>query len=514
MSIDHRAELDALLQRAVKVSLPAPNNAELTALSSAHDAELHFDLALPLLPYQRAGVLYAIQQRRVILGDEMGLGKTPQLIAIAVHAKSEGKRSLVVVPPSLRENWRREIKKFTNNSLSVQVIEGTKPYKLDGTDVVVIGDASLSGWASALDKEHFGALLVDEAHRGKNPKAKRTIALQGIARGIPADGYVVLASGTPAVNRPVELVALLETIGQMSPVFGSASSFKWNYCDPQRNAFGWTFNGSTNSKELHEKLRSNCYIRRRKNDVLKELPTKRRAQVAISMSDTELREYLRIENEFLSWVFDKGGREAVLKASRAETITKLTALRQSIAVAKVKHIVEHIESIIESDEPVVVFAHHRSVIDGIVTACKERGIEDPRWSVVRIVGGMTDAEKQSAVDQFQSGDANIIVCNYTAGGVGLTLTRANQWVGAELPWTPAELQQAEDRCHRIGQAESVTCWHLTGARSNGIDTIDDRLFALLNGKAEVLSSVLDGYAEDLNAEAGSLISALLEGWLG
>lgn len=509
----HRQGLDDLLKRVGRVSAPVTVNPELSALSSAHDADLHFDLALPLLPYQRAGALYAITQRRVILGDEMGLGKTPQLIAVAVHAHNEGKRSLIVVPPSLRENWRRELFKFAPY-LSVEIISGTKPYALSDADVIISGDASVSGWAKDLAKVGFGALLVDEAHRGKNPKAKRTIALQGIARAIPSDGYVVLASGTPATNRPVELVALLETIDQMNPVFGSAGAFKWRYCDPKRNDFGWTFLGSSNSAELHEKLRGSCYIRRRKNDVLKELPSKRRAQVAIDLTDAELREYLRIENEFLSWVYDRGGREAVMKASRAEVITKLTALRQAIAVAKVKHAVEHIESIIESDEPVVVFAHHRAVIDSIVAECRKRADDDPRWSVVRIVGGMGDEGKQSAVDDFQSGKANVIVCNYTAGGVGLTLTRANQWVGVELPWTPAELQQAEDRCHRIGQDESVTAWHLTGARSNGEQTIDDRLFALLNSKAETLSAVLDGSAEDLGAEAGSLIGALLADWVG
>ena len=509
-----RDALDALLAGSVKVQPPQDVNPELTALSSAHDFDLGFDLALPLLPYQRAGAGYALKQRRVILGDEMGLGKTPQLIAVAVKAVEEGHRVLISVPPSLRINWVREIAKFTDNALSVEVIDGTKPYKLSGADVTVIGDAGLTGWAPALDRQGFGALLVDEAHRFKNAKSKRTIALQGIARGIPQDGYVVLASGTPAVNRPVELVALLDIIGTLDPVFGSAGSFKFRYCDPVKNNFGWTFVGSSNSAELHAKLRGTCYIRRRKNDVLTELPAKRRASVAIELSDTELKEYLNIENEFLGWVFEKGGREAVLKASRAEAITKLTALRQSIAKAKIKHAINHIETIIDGDEPVVVFGHHRSVLNAIIDECRARSVEDPRWNVVSVLGGMTDSAKQSAVDDFQSGRASIFVGNYESAGVGLTLTRANQWVSVENPWTPASLSQAEDRCHRFGQSEAVTCWNLLGVRSNGVDTIDERLFALLNSKQEVLSSVLDGFAEDLNADNDSLLSSLLSDWVG
>lgn len=510
----HRSELDALFASAVRVPKPIDVCPELTALSGAHDYDLGFDLSLPLLPYQRAGVAYALRQRRVILGDEMGLGKTPQLIAVALKAVEEGHRALIVVPPSLRLQWEREIAKFTARRLSVKIAEGTKPYALGKSDVVIIGDASVVGWAPVLNKIRFGALLVDEAHRFKNPKAKRTVALQGIARGIDADGYVVLASGTPATNRPVELVALLDTIGRLDPVFGSAGSFKWRYCDPVKNAFGWTFNGSSNSAELHDKLRGTCYIRRKKDDVLTELPAKRRAQVAVALTDAELREYLRIEQEFLGWVYETGGREAVMRVSRAEAITQLTALRKEIARVKVKHAIEHIESIVESDQPVVIFGHHRSVLEAIIDECKARSADDPRWNVVSVLGGKTDAQKQEAVDAFQSGSASVFVGNYTSAGVGLTLTRANQWVSVELPWTPAELQQAEDRCHRISQTESVTCWHLTGARLNGEKTIDDRLFGLLNSKAEVLSAVLDGNAEDLGAEAGSILASLLEEWVG
>lgn len=511
--MSHRSELDALLGSIKRVAPPTPINPELSALSKATDHALHFDLALPLLPYQRAGVEYCLRQRRVILGDEMGLGKTPQLIAVAVEAHREGGRAVIIVPPSLRENWRRELGKFAPH-LVVEVLSGSKPYPLSNADVIVTGDATLTNWAPALANVRAKALLVDEAHHFKNPKAKRTIALRGLALSIPDDGYVVLASGTPAVNRPVELVAPLNIIGQLEPVFGGEGKFKWRYCDPVKNDFGWTFVGATNTDELHEKLRGTCYVRRKKEDVLKELPPKRRAQVAVELSPSDLREYTRIESEFLAWVFDKGGREAVLRASRSEAITQLTALRQSLAKAKVPAVIEHLENIIESGEPVVVFGHHRAVLTAIIDECKRRSIEDPRWNVVSVLGGQSDESKQEAVDAFQSGRASVFVGNYTSAGVGLTLTRANQWVSAELPWTPAELSQAEDRCHRISQVEAVTCWHITGARAKGDLTIDDRLFALLNAKQETLSAVLDGKATDLNMEAGSILASLLADWVG
>jgi SWI/SNF-related matrix-associated actin-dependent regulator 1 of chromatin subfamily A len=281
----------------------------------------------------------------------------------------------------------------------------------------------------------------------------------------------------------------------------------------------YTYNGASNTKELHDLLRSTVYIRRRKEDVLTELPPKRRAQLAVSLDKVTLRDYNRVEKEFLNWVFDKGGREAVLKASRAETITRLTALLQELGKAKVKAGIEHIESLIDADEPVVVFAHHRSVIDAILTECAERAVDDPRWNAVVVNGGLTDEVKQKAVDDFRSGKANIFVGNYDSAGVGLTLTSSGdkpctQWVGIQTPWTPSSLSQAEDRIHRIGQTDTVTAWHITAVQEDGTETIDGRLYAILNHKQEVVSSVLDGFAEDLGAEAGSVIASLLEEWLG
>ena len=525
----HRSTLDSLLSQLPRVANAIVIDQDRANLSGAHDADLDFDLSLPLLPYQRAGVKYILDHKhegighRALLGDEAGLGKTAQLIAVALHAKRNGKRSLIVVPPSLRENWRRELLKFTAGELSVEVIAGAKPYKLSKADVIVIGDATLVSWAVALGKVGFGALLVDESHRAKNPRAQRTKALQALALTIDKDGYIVLASGTPCLNKPLELVAQLDILGVLAPVFGSAGSFKFRYCDPQPVNIGrrivYTYNGASNTAELHDKLRGTVYIRRRKLDVLTELPPKRRAQLAIALSDATLREYNRIEADFLAWVFDKGGREAVLKASNAETITRLTALLQELGKAKVEAGIEHVESLIDGDQPVVVFAHHRAVIDAFIAECDKRAETDPRWRAVKVVGGLGDEAKQKAVDAFRSGEANIFVGNYQASGVGLTLTSSGdkactQWVSLQLPWEPSTLSQAEDRIHRISQTESCTCWHITAVKKDSSETLDGRLYALLNHKSEIVSSVLDGFASDLGAEAGSIIASLLEEWVG
>lgn len=513
-----------LLKSLPRVKPAIVGDPERAKLSASHDAELHFDTAVPLLPYQRAGAKYIIEQpqHRALLGDSAGLGKTSQLIAVSMHAHTKGMRTLFVVPPSLRENWRREVNKFAPH-LTVEVLSGAKPYKLQKADVTIIGDATLVPWAGALSAGGFGFVGVDESHRFKNEKAKRSVALGSIASSVPEEGWVVLASGTPCLSRPLELVSQLRILGVLDRIFGSANSFKFRYCDPQPVYIGkrtvYTYNGASNTKELHDILRSTIYIRRRKEDVLTELPAKRRAQLAVSLSDSALREYIKVEDDFLAWVYAKGGTEAVMKVSRAETITRLTALLQELGKAKVQAGIEHIESLIDADEPVVVFAHHRTVIESILEECAKRATDDPRWNAVVVYGGMNDEQKQLAVDSFVSGKANIFIGNYDSAGVGLTLTKSGdkpctQWVGMQLCWTPSTLSQAEDRIHRISQVSACTAWHLTAVREDGAETLDSRLYAMLNHKQEVVTSVLDGYGEDLGAEAGSLIASLLGEWIG
>lgn len=499
-------ELSALISGLSKVVPAIKPDATLTALSSAKDGECPVDLAQPLFPFQRAGVAYAIKQKRVIIGDEMGLGKTPQGIAVAVHAHNEGYKVLVVVPPSLRINWQRSFAMFAPQ-LTTSVVTGNTPTAVPKTDVVIIGDSNIDAWASKLAGK-FGALIVDEAHRIKNAKAGRTKGITHIARQVPSEGYVVLLSGTIIVNRPNELISPLSVIDRLENVFYGRSSFLFRYCDPVHNGWGYVYNGASNTTELNEKLRGTCYVRRNKSEVLTELPAKRRAQVAVEISEAHLSAYRHAEDNFRDFVITNGGAEAWAKASKAEVITRLNALRKLLGVAKIPYVVEHVEELVSEGEKVIVFAHHRDVINGLSEALASHG-------VVRVIGGMTDEQKQQAVDTFQNGDAKVFIGQFTSAGVGLTLTASSHVVFAEIPWTPAEAVQSEDRAHRIGQTDSVVAWWMLAVDSNpsGI-TIDDRLWALLNAKHETVSAVLTGFGEDLGAEGGSITQSLIEGIVG
>ena len=496
-----------------RVEPPLLPDTGLVALSGAHDGEVPEHLSqFPFLPFQRAGVQYALRQRRVIIGDEQGLGKTIQGVAVATHAVHEGHKAVVVVPPSLRLNWQREFARWAPH-VSTAIITGRfdkDKSRLPKADVFIVGDSTIQGWHTLLNGK-VSALIIDEAHRAKNPKAQRSLALRGLAQSIGSDGYVVCLSGTIVINRPVELINPLHIINRLQPVFGNESAFKFRYCNPVHNGFGYSYNGSSNEVELHDLLVGTCYVRRRKIDVLTELPAKRRARIDVGMDSASLREYRRVENDFLAWVLESGGREAVLRASRAEVITKLNALRQLLGVGKVEAVVDQCRSLLEAGEQVVVFAHHKRVISALREALSAE------YPTVVVAGGVSNDAKQKAVDDFQSGDVKVFIGQFESAGVGLTLTKASNVVIAELPWSPSVLAQAEDRCYRIGQQDSVTAWSLLCADAGtNSPTVDERLWSVLNAKQEVVSSILDGWGEDLGAESvdGSVINALLEGWLG
>ena len=510
---DLLAQLIASTEHLPRVAPPLLPDRSLVELSGAHDGEVPEHLShFPFLPFQKAGVQYALRQHRCIIGDEQGLGKTIQGVAVATHAVHEGHKVVVIVPPSLRLNWEREFSRWSPDVTTAVITGRFNPgtSQLPNADVYIVGDATIEGWHKLL-VGNVGALIIDEAHRAKNPKAKRSLAVRAISQSIGTNGYVVCLSGTIVINRPIELINPLHIIGRLQPVFGNESAFKFRYCNPVHNGWGYTYNGSSNEKELHDLLVGTCYVRRRKQDVLTELPAKRRARIDVEITPSHLREYRRVEEDFLSWVNENGGREAVLRASRAEVITQLNALRQIIGVGKIPAVVDQCLSLLEAGEQVVVFAHHKKVISALREAL------EAEYPTVVVAGGTSNEAKQKAVDDFQSGDVKVFIGQFESAGVGLTLTKASNVVIAELPWSPSVLAQAEDRCHRIGQRDSVTAWSVLCADAgNHKPTVDERLWTVLNAKQEVVSSILDGWGEDLGAESidGSVVSALLEGWLG
>jgi SNF2 family DNA or RNA helicase len=442
---------------------------ELVQLSQAHGVEFEPPPGLTgeLMPFQTAGVVYALRQRRVFIADEQGLGKTMQ--ALATIESDNAYPAVVVCPASLKLNWLREIERWLPARTAAEISgrRGTLPV----ADIIVVNYDVLDGRLDSLAGLAPKALVFDESHYCKNPKAKRTKALIKLSERLAPDALRLALTGTPLVNHPAELVPQLRALRRLEH-FGSGRSFKRR------------FRGEEARRRLHWHLRSSCYVRRRKDEVLTQLPPKRRITVPVPLTNEAT--YQHLEADLISWlkseVHDPRELEQRIDtALRAEALVKLNALRHVAAQGKLAAAVEWIQSFVESDERLVVFAHHRDI---------QASLLDSFPDAARILGSDTLAERDENVQRFQADDGpHLCICSLEAASHGFTLTAAASVAFVELGWTPAKHEQAEDRVHRIGQERHVTAWYLLAA-----DTIDERIAALIDHKRAVVGSVTDGTA--------------------
>lgn len=451
---------------------------------------------LSLYPYQEAGVAFIeVAAGRAYVGDVMGLGKTVQaLMWLALHP--EIVRTLVVVPASLVLNWEREAKKWLPGRTVSVVKNGKDP--IQATEIVVTSYECVTrrkdewmAWAPV-------AVVIDEAHYLKNQDAQRTKAMVGILPRKGKDGkmtepvpgiatacqYVISLSGTPMLNRPIEIFTNLNLLCPAD--YPSFFRFAKRYCGAEKGQYGWDFGGATNTEELRSRLRD-VMVRREKEQVLKELPPKRRAEVFVALSNAD--EYQVFEEDFLDKLTNPARKD---ERQKGDVLAALGQLRRMSGRGKVDAAIEWLTN---ADRPVVVFCHHLDVLGDIA-----QGLIKAEIAWVKVTGEMKVEDRQAAVDDFQAGRARVFLGTYGAASVGLTLTAASDTLHVERNWTPAIEEQAEDRCHRIGQtAESVTAWYMMSSAS-----IDQKFASLVASKRAVLGEILgvagQGGGEDLTSD--------------
>lgn len=460
--------------------------AGLVALSAADDASLSVTgLGGQLKPFQRAGVAYLLERRRAFLADEQGLGKTVE--ALATLQADEAFPAVVVCPANLKLNWRREAEAWLPGR-SVQVLSGLATGAEEpAADVTIVNYDILAARLAGLLAQQPRAVVIDEAHYCKNATAKRTQAVQQLTAGVAQDAIVLALSGTPVVNRPAELIAQLRIIGRLAE-FGSGAQFSAR------------FKGADAHQRLHWHLRARCFVRRLKRDVLPQLPAKTRAVVPIELDNHA--EYRLAESDLLAWLrsqpLDLRELDAkVAAALRAERLVRLNALKLLAARGKLAGALAWIHDFRSSGERLVVFARHREVQHAVVERFP---------GALHILGDDPPARREQALHDFQAPDCaenQLIVCSMEVAGQGLTLTRSSNVAFLELDWTPAKHDQAEDRCHRIGQQDAVTAYYLLAA-----ETVDETIATLLERKRSVIEAVTDGREEDEEAVLDALVREL------
>lgn len=459
---------------------------ELLVQSTSTDAEISIPtLNGTLMPYQKAGVAYAGSVGRCLIADQMGLGKTVEAIASLEYR--DAFPAIIVCPASLKENWKREINKWLPHR-SVNILSGKG--NIANVDVNIVNYDIIGRFVEPIMHLKPMGLVLDESHYVKTSKTKRTEAVRDIAKKVPQSGTVLLLSGTPVTNRPEELVSQLEILGMLSR-FGGKWAFLKRYTNAYHNGFGWDTKGASNLNELNMKLRQNCYIRRTKDEVLKELPAKTRNVVHVEPSGKGYAEYRKAEGDLLAFLAENGYRAS----DTAEHLRRTTVLKRLAADAKMESVIEWIDSFLEScDRKLVVFAHNVAIVDYLAG----------KYGNLRVSGQDSMEDRQHAVDSFQKDPkARVIVLNLQAGGVGLTLTAGSDVCFVQQGWTPGEHDQAEDRCHRIGQQNSVQAWYLIG-----VNTIDEDIYDLIDAKRAVVDAVTEGDEVQQASVVGDLMKRL------
>jgi SWI/SNF-related matrix-associated actin-dependent regulator 1 of chromatin subfamily A len=475
--------------------------------ASTADIAVPAPQGLSYLGYQLAGVAYAQARQDTLIADEMGLGKTIQALGVVNIDKSIS-NVLVICPASLKLNWSREAKKWLTRPLRVSIANGAFPA---AGGFVIINYEQVSKYRAQIDAIAWGLLIVDEAHYVKNSKADRTAHVLGRWNQDPKKAINpirarrrLFLTGTPILNRPIELWTLVHALDRKG-LGANWKSFAQRYCAGYQGRYGWTTDGASHLDELQAKLRSSIMIRRMKADVLTELPPKRRSVIAFeplseaekaaiaheakTVVDTEERLIaLRARvDEARMWADPGAYKRAVAELNQAQfaAFTETSAVRHEVALAKVPQVVAHLKNCLDSEDKIVVMAHHHDVIDEIAAALAEFG-------VVTFDGRQTLKARDESVARFQNDQSvRVFVGGIMAAGVGITLTASAHVVFAELDWVPGNLAQAEDRCHRIGQVDSVLVQHLVLDGS-----LDARMAQLLVEKMDVITAAVDDKGAD------------------
>ena len=438
--------------------------------------------------YQKEGIAYALEKKRCIMGDEMGLGKTAQ--AIGTMTASGAFPALVICPASLKLNWQREFKKFggvdamilddRNRGVWQNVLRLTRNDGKPLCQVVIVNYESLKKFfVRRLNRQErftlksiefderirlFRSVIIDESHRCKSNKTQQSKFVQGIAQG---KEYILELTGTPVVNNNTDLLQQLNIMGRLEE-FGGYTKFVGRYCAG--------LNQSSHLKELNYRLRNTCFFRRQKKDVLTQLPDKTRSYLVTDIDNRK--EYADAERDVIKYLKDytQADNEKLQRTLRGAIMVKMGILKQISARGKIRNAVEVIHNTVDGGEKLIVFCFLKEV----VAALKQ---EFP--DAVTVTGDDNEKQKQRAVDSFQEDAAcKLIILNYRSGGTGLTLTAASNVLFVEFPWTYSDCCQAEDRAHRNGQKNAVTCTYLLGS-----GTIDEYMFNLIQTKKEIANGV-------------------------
>ncbi len=476
---------------------------ELYELSKQKSLESDYDVDLPsddleLYPFQKYAVKILDLRKKGLLSDELGMGKTISILA-HIYNHQELRPIIVICPSSVKINWKREIVKWTEaEEDDIYILSGQTGDIVEGKKFYLVNYAILHHRLDDLLKLDYEGLIADESHFVKESDSKRTESTLDLAEKVE---NTYLLTGTPMPNRPIELWTQLQALQPDEPDFQSLwgnddgyQGYAKKYCGAHKKTINgntfWDMKGSLNMDELHNKLRQSIMIRRQKEDVLDELPEKRRFMIPLELNNRQ--EYKKAVNNFSEWMEEQGAGEGWEKS---EVLVKMEKLKQLAWQGKYDHLVDWIDETLQQTDKLVVFAHHQELQEKLYERYEDRA--------VHLTGGMGSTERQNVIDEFtENEDVEICITSIKAGGIGINLQVANIAVFTEILWTPSDMSQCEGRVHRIGsESDQVDIYYLMAE-----NTVEESIFKTINEKQEVIDEAIDGITEE--KEKGILIDVL------
>lgn len=406
-----------------------------------------------LFQHQKESVLRMLKYRRQILALDMGLGKTlTALVTAKILNQKHCYKTIIICPVSLKETWQRE-------ALSIKL----KNYEV-------------YSWAKlpASPLEEF-ILIADESHYAQaGNKSQRGKAFLELAKSSFCIACYCL-TGTPMKNgRPINLLPLLEAVKHS--LAKDKRYYHIRYCDAHPTRFSkWDTNGAKNLDELNIKIKDGI-IRRTKKECL-DLPDKLRVMRKAEATEKSKQLYESALKELRQKFTERVNSGEII--GDAEALVMLNHVRHAGSIAKTETAIELAEEVIEEGGQIVIFTEFLRSAQIIFDRLSEQGIK-----CELLTGASKD--RQAIVDRFQAGDSKVFIGTIKAGGVGITLTKAQTVILVDRPWTPGDAEQAEDRLHRIGQKGNVTAIWLQ------YDEVDENVDEILQAKSENIEIVLHG----------------------
>jgi len=485
----------------------------------ANEHKISFNFKTTPYQHQIDGFEYGLSHNRWLLGDEQGLGKTKQVIDIAVARKQQRgyKHCLIVCGVNgLKWNWVEEIKTHSNELAYIigqratrdgSIKIGSTQDKLKDLLVIAEDDNDIQPYfiitnieslrdeqivdavVSLCNSGKIGMIAADEVHRMKNPQSQQG---KGFLK-IQADTMIAM-TGTPLMNSPLDLYIILKWLGYENHSF---YTFKNHYCS--MGGFGnHQIVGYKNLESLQSQL--NGFMLRRFKDEVLDLPEKTRINEYVEMTAKQAQIYKEVYNSIMANIdMVKMANNPLAEMIRLRQATGYTGILSSTIQesAKLDRMEELVDDARANGKKVVIFSNWKQMTDAIYDRLYSKG-----YGVSCITGETKDEDRQTIVNLFQeSKNCNVLIGTIGAMGTGITLTAGTVEIFMDEPWNRANKEQAEDRCHRIGQTKNLTIYTLL---TKG--TIDERIHELIEKKGAMADMLVDG---KVVGNKGELVDYLL-----